>query len=144
MDFSVSINDQTRERFFKPIFDKYPNLEKQIIRDFKKYKESNGDLVPNYFGRDVAYVEPYLANKIGLMHIHMCFPPNKFNDSDAQYYRVCKKGQTDACLVYISGSLSINHFSLLAIFSPDAHKKSRDKSIMDYICRVAEDFYINN
>ncbi|XKM13967.1 type II toxin-antitoxin system YafO family toxin [Orbaceae bacterium ac157xtp] len=144
MDFSVSINEQTRERFFKPIFDKYPNLENQIISDFRKYKESNGDIVPNYFGRDTAYVEPLLAYKIGLMHIHLCFPPNKFNDSVAQYYRVCKKGQTDVCLVYVSGSFNINYFSLLAIFSPDAHEKSRNKSIMDYICRVAEDFYNNN
>lgn len=140
----ASINPSTRDDFFADAFLRFPELEASIILDFKRYK-ATGEL-PNYFGRDVAYTQPYGAFKSGLMHIHLCLPPNTFSDKKPQPDRVCKRGdpENDACLVYVQGELYENRYSLIAIMHPDAHTKAREHGLMSYLARVAQEFKDNN
>lgn len=140
----VSINPATKESFFKEAFLRFPQLEASILQDFKRYK-GTGEL-PHYFGRDVAYTQPYGAFRAGLMHIHLCLPPNSFPKNRPQPDRVCRKGdpENDACLVYVQGELYENNYSLIAIMHPDAHEKARQADIMSYLARVAQDFRDNN
>lgn len=76
MEIEISINKDTRKGFIDEIFLKHPKLEQLIIDDFYRYKTSGK--LPSYFGRDVAFTEPYVAFKSGMMHIHLKFPPGKF------------------------------------------------------------------
>lgn len=146
MPVSVSINPHTRERFFSTVFDKSPNLERQLLSDFKVYKASRREKLPAYFGKDVPYIKPYAAEKVGLMHIHFCIPPDKFNESLPQSDRVCRKGNPDKdiCLVYVQSEIDENVYSLLAILGPDAHEQARKLEIMNYLCRIAQDFIDKN
>ncbi|NIF23708.1 type II toxin-antitoxin system YafO family toxin [Candidatus Pantoea multigeneris] len=140
----VSVHPATRERFFLEIFTKYPTLESAILADFKRYKSE--DILPDYFGRDVAYTEPYAAFRSGLMHIHLCFPPDSFPSNRPQPDRVCKRGspENDASLVYVQGELYENRYSLIAIMHPDAHGKARQHEVMNYPTRIAQEFRDNN
>jgi len=140
----ASINEKTKENFFDGVFIQFPELEASIISDFQRYK-STGKL-PHYFGRDVAFTQPYGAFRAGLMHIHLCLPPGKFPEKLPQPDRVCKKGDpnNDACLVYVQGELYENRYSLIAIMYPDAHTKTREHQVMSYLARIAQDFKDNN
>ncbi|WP_426817682.1 type II toxin-antitoxin system YafO family toxin [Winslowiella sp. 2C04] len=140
----VSINSHTKEEFFNEAFFRFPELEASILQDFQRYK-ATGEL-PHYFGRDVAYTQPYSAFRSGLMHIHLCLPPNSFPKNRPQNDRVCKRDdpERDACLVYVQGELYENRYSLIAIMHPDAHEKARQHSIMSYLSTVAQDFKDNN
>lgn len=140
----VTINPATRDAFFKDFFIRFPELEQAIIDDFTRYKET-GEL-PSYFGRDVAYTQPYAAFKSGLMHIHLALPPKSFSVNLPQADRVCRKGvpDDDACLVYVQGLMEENTYSLIAVMHPDAHGEARRPEIMNYLCRIAQDFKDNN
>lgn len=144
MEIEISINDTTRKEYFESVFLKHPELEDSIIADFRRYKET-GEL-PSYFGTDVAYTQPHAAINAGLMHIHLKFPPDKFNKNIPQSDRKCKIGDpgNDAALVYVQGELYENKYSLLAIFNPDAHGVARNHELMSYLCRIAQDFRDNN
>lgn len=140
----VSINDYTKESFFSEAFLRFPELESSILQDFQRYKATSE--LPSYFGRDVAYTQPHSAFRSGLMHIHLCLPPNTFPKNRPQNDRVCKRNDpdNDACLVYVQGELYENRYSLIAIMHPDAHEKARKHEIMSYLSRVAQDFRDNN
>lgn len=144
MHIHASINDYTRKDFFEEVFTKFPTLERTILDDFIRYK-STGEL-PNYFGTDVAYTQPHVVYKAGVMHIHLCLPPNTFQSNRPQADRKCKMGDpdNDACLVYVQGDLYENRYSLLAIMYPDAHSKGRQVDVMSYLGRIAQQFKDNN
>ncbi|HHJ4352028.1 TPA: type II toxin-antitoxin system YafO family toxin [Citrobacter freundii] len=144
MHLEASINPATKAEFFDEVFLKFPELEASIIDDFLRYK-ATGDL-PQYFGRDVAYTQPYGAFRAGLMHIHLCLPPNKFPENRPQPDRVCNKGDpnNDACLVYVQGELYENKYSLIAIMHPDAHGKARKHDVMSYLARIAQNYKDEN
>ncbi|EPZ1175224.1 type II toxin-antitoxin system YafO family toxin [Klebsiella oxytoca] len=144
MHIHASINDYTRKDFFEEVFTKFPALERTILDDFIRYK-STGEL-PNYFGTDVAYTQPHGVYKAGVMHIHLCLPPNTFPLNRPQADRKCKMGDpdNDACLVYVQGDLYENRYSLLAIMHPDAHSKGRQVEVMAYLGRIAQQFKDNN
>ncbi|AUU88772.1 hypothetical protein C2U55_06615 [Enterobacteriaceae bacterium ENNIH3] len=144
MPIEASINPATKAEFFDKVFIDYPKLEASIIDDFIRYK-ATGQL-PRYFGRDVAYTEPHGAFKAGLMHIHLCLPPNVFPEKCPQPDRVCKKGapEKDACLVYVQGELYENKYSLIAIMHPDAHGKARQPKVMSHLARIAQKFKDEN
>lgn len=84
--------------------------------------------------------------RAGLMHIHLCLPPNKFPEKLPQPDRVCKKGDpdNDACLVYVQGELYENKYSLIAIMYPDAHEKARKHDVMSYLARIAQNYKDEN
>ena len=140
----VSINIHTKESFFSEAFLRFPALESSILQDFRRYKATNE--LPGYFGRDVAYTQPHSAFRSGLMHIHLCLPPNNFPKNRPQNDRVCKLGEpeNDACLVYVQGELYENRYSLIAIMHPGAHEKARNHEVMSYLSRIAQDFRDNN
>lgn len=144
MHIDASINQQTKSVFFDDVFTKFPSLEATILEDFIRYK-ATGDL-PHYFGTDVAYTQPHAALKAGVMHIHLCLPPNSFPTKRPQADRKCRMGDplNDACLVYVQGVLYENKYSLLAIMHPDAHSMARKHEVMSYLCRVATDFKDQN
>lgn len=144
MHITASINPQTKAEYFDPVFLKFPSLEQSILNDFIRYK-SAGKL-PSYFGTDVAYTQPHAVFKAGLMHIHLCLPPNTFPENRPQADRKCRKGdpQNDACLVYVQGELYEDRFSLLAIMHPDAHGLARKNAIMTYLGQIAQNFKDNN
>lgn len=144
MPLNVSINPATRDAFFSDFFVRFPTLEQSIIDDFARYEET-GEL-PDYFGRDVAYTQPHSAYRAGLMHIHLCLPPNVFPDNRPQFDRVCRIGDADndACLVYVQGEMEEDRFSLIAVMHPDAHREARRPEIMSYLSRIAQDFRDNN
>ncbi|TPD93606.1 hypothetical protein FJP68_14555 [Pantoea vagans] len=140
----VSINPNTKENFFSEVFLRFPELETSILQDFQRYK-ATGEL-PNYFGRDVAYTQPHSAFRSGLMHIHLCLPPNSFPKKRPQSDRVCKRDdpEQDACLVYVQGELYEDRYSLIAIMHPNAHEMARQHDVMSYLSRVAQEFRDNN
>ncbi|MET6581854.1 type II toxin-antitoxin system YafO family toxin [Morganella morganii] len=143
-EIEVTINEQARAQFFGGLFQKHQDLESCLINDFKKYK-SDG-VVPSYFGRDVAYVQPYSALKACLMHIHLKIPPDKFPSDRVQYYRTHKTddSENDICLVYTQGLIEDHRYSIIAILHPDAHVKARDYKVMDALAQLAQDFRDNN
>lgn len=143
-DIEVYINEYTRKDFFDEIFLKYPELEIQLINDFKRYK-STGEL-PIYFGRDAPYIRPYSAEKACLMHIHLKIPPDSFPRDRVQYFRTHKQGdpEKDICLVYVQGLIEDHRYSLLAIIHPNAHEKARNYQLMDRLAQVAQKFRDNN
>lgn len=144
MHIEASINHQTKSVFFDEVFTRFPDLEATILDDFIRYKAT--EQLPHYFGTDVAYTQPYAAFKAGVMHIHLCLPPNKFPLKLPQADRKCRKGdpQNDACLVYVQGELYENRYSLLAILHPDAHSTAREVEVMSYLCRIATEFKAQN
>lgn len=80
------------------------------------------------------------------MHIHLKFPPNSLPENLPQSERKRKVGdpEKDACLVYVQGDLDENKFSILGIFNPDGHGVVKNKEIMSYLSRIAQNFRDNN
>lgn len=136
----VRIHEQTYQELFLDILQDHPSLIDGIKRDFETYKQTGH--LPSYFGRDVAYTQPYAAYRAGLMHIHLALPPNTFPEKLPQFDRVCRRGRPegDAALVYAQGELDDNEYCILAILHPDAHAKAREEKIMRYLARLAQEF----
>lgn len=145
MPVEVSFHDETFEKFFKPVDQSYPGLSDDLRRDFIRYIESDRESIPDYFGRDVPYLQPELAAQVHLMHIHILIKPDTFPRRKTQLDRVCPRDpQRDAALVYVQGELEENRYCLLAFFWPDAHGKARDKGAMNYLARLAKRFRDEN
>jgi mRNA interferase YafO len=118
-----------------------PELQKffsDVAEDFKDYKEK--DETPEYFGRDTVYLQPPLAEQIGLMHIHLAVPPFKFDQNRTAYDRVCPRDNPncDAALIYVNGWLENHRYCLLGILWPSAHEQQRKAELMQRISRHAK------
>ncbi|WP_312483839.1 type II toxin-antitoxin system YafO family toxin [Pseudomonas sp.] len=131
----VRINPRTYDSFFAPVAKQYPGLIDKLIRDFKRYVDSDRNYQPSYFGRDCPYVEPPLAYSSRLMHLHLNLSPSGFPHSKPRNDRT-----SDTALVYVRGELDDYQYSLLAVFHPDAHHLARDSKMMNYLARIAKDF----
>lgn len=127
----VCIHPETFKTMFADAGKDFPGLLNNLVMDFRRYKES-GDL-PDYFGRDVPYVEPQAAYNARLMHIHL--KPSKFPRNRPQADRT-----SDISLVYARGELEENQFCFLAVFYPGAHQKARDSRLMNYLARLGQEF----
>lgn len=113
--------------FAAPQFQTYPDF-KAIVKDFKKYKQTNKTEFDNFkFGKDVSYNRPWSAVAAELHHIHLV--PIKSRDNTS-----------DRFLVYSRGYLDPNAYVVLAIFEPDAHAISRNTLIMSQMAELAEAF----
>lgn len=138
----VEFNPETYDVLFKDVLKDYPDLLNNLTADFTRYTETSRCEIPNYFGRDAAYVNPHGAITAGLMHIHIALPPAEFPQKRPQHDRVCRKGapDKDAALVYTQGLYDEDRYSLIALLHPDAHSKARERNIMNYLIDVANRF----
>lgn len=138
----VEFNPETYEKLFVSVLSDYPDLLDNLVADFTRYIETNRFEIPNYFGRDAAYVKPHGAITSGLMHIHIALPPTVFAKGRPQHDRTCRVGapDKDAALVYTQGLYEDDRYSLIALLHPDAHSKARERRVMNYLVAVANRF----
>lgn len=142
MSVVVEFNPETYQTLFKDVLVEHPELLQNLKQDFIDYVESDGHKLPDYFGKDSPYMQPYVAAKVGLMHIHIAIPPVSFQRNKPQHARKCPQGDPakDAALVYVRGELYDNHYSLIALLHPGAHDEARKDKVMRYLIAVAERF----
>jgi mRNA interferase YafO len=141
MTITVEYSSDTYDDLFKDVLDQYPKLEKNLLEDFRTYIASNRNLLPDYFGRDTSYTQPYEAFIACLMHIHIAIPPLVFPKNKPQYDRTCPGDPAkDAALVYVNGLLDEDHYVLIALLHPGAHSKARNEKVMKRLAAVAKDF----
>ncbi len=121
-----------------------------IIKEFKKHK-ANPDVENFYFGKDTPYHGYNIDNKLLLSHIHTV-PLNDneklniWNDKFKKNIERKSKGlspitkTSDACLVYIKHPNG--NYLLITFFSnPTAHKKNKERSLMNKLRDIADHFY---
>lgn len=118
----------------------YPSLQDDLISDFHQYVSGQG--LPQTFGRDSIFNEPYLAFRAMLRHIHIALPPATFHHSRNQVDRTNREGDphNDAWLVYVKHAFYDNRYLILAIMHPDAHGQARDTAIMKKLGYIAQEF----
>jgi len=147
LQVSVEYNVQTYEKFFQPVFLRFPALEQTLLDDFKLYKETQ--TLPHYFGRDTLYDRPEDIQDAKLWHLHLAVGNNKFpaptvpkgkppvlaNAATLQWSRT-----SNSCLVYTQHLLDETSYSLIALFHPYAHADGRDYKLMRELAQVSRDF----
>lgn len=146
MGIEVSIHPSTRVELFDDVLRDYPEIESCLLADFKRYIETQGDVIPNYFGCDQPYSEPSAARSGQLRHIHIALPPQVFNENVAQCYRKCskEKPELDAALVYVQGEYYEDRYMILAFFAPRAHDKAKVNAVMTRLGLLAKEFRDQN
>lgn len=146
MTVEVFFHKRTFSEFFEPVDLKHPGLSSTLKSEFTRYLESDRVMLPSIFGKDDCYMQPPQAAQACLMHIHIKIPPACFPKNLPRHQRKCAKGRPgeDAALVYVPGEMEENRFLLLAFFWPDAHAKSRDRTTMRYLARLAQDWRDQN
>ncbi|HEY0209503.1 type II toxin-antitoxin system YafO family toxin [Acerihabitans sp.] len=143
MHITVEYNVDSYEYYLSPVFLQFPGLDKTLLEDFRNYK-ATGKL-PDYFGRDTAYDRPDDIQDSGLWHVHLSIngdrfitPPRHANLADPvvlQWYRT-----SDTALVYAKSLLDENSYSLIAVFTPPAHRKANDEDRMRRLADYARKF----
>ncbi len=106
-----------------------------LTNDFRRYKETGQK--PDLFGRDEAYDHPDtlpILKSEEVKHIHLAASDAPFL-SAIQFYQTCDKH-----LAYCQGWEDPSCFLLIAILTPDAHKQSRNRTIMHKLGLIAEKF----
>jgi mRNA interferase YafO len=136
----------TFSEFFAPADVQHPGLSSILRSEFLRYVESDRFYLPSIFGKDDAYMQPPQAVQACLMHIHIKIPPARFPAGVPRQQRKCALGRPgeDAALIYVPGELEENRYLLLAFLWPNAHDKSRDRTIMRYLSRIALDWRDKN
>ncbi len=121
---------------------KHPTLRESLLNDFRVYADSEGRLLPSTFGRDSIFNEPYLAQRAGLRHIHLCLQPGGFNPNLVQYDRTTPPGcpEQDAFLIYARHEFYEGRYLILTLMQPDAHVQARNASIMKNLGYIAQAF----
>lgn len=138
-EIEVSYNKETFSKYFEPKLSAYPTLGENLIDDFRRHK--SGEL-PSYFGKESIYATPFEIIRSQLWHIHLCIPPKTFPAELEQAHRTCLKGDpdNDIALVYTSGEMNLNKYSLIAILCPDAHQTAKNLALIKYLASVAQRF----
>lgn len=130
-EVEVEYHKETYADYIAPIESLHPGFSVDLLNDFKRYKESMGDIVPNYFGRDAYYHHPpAIANC--LQHIHLCIPPREFRRRTLQYNRTCRANEPehDIALVYAQNKYDPHKYTIIGVLTPDAHAAARNESLM--------------
>lgn len=147
MQITVTYNPHTYEKFFAPVFARFPQLEQSLVDDFIHYK-ATGQL-PHYFGRDTLYDRPEDIKDAQLWHLHLEIGANKFplptypngknfassDQATLQWYRT-----SDSCLVYTQNLINENAYSLIAVFHPWAHSEAQNYKQIRALATVAREF----
>lgn len=146
MAVEVCFHKLTFAEFFAPVDLKHPGLSATLKGEFTRYIESDRVQLPSIFGKDDAYMQPPQAVRACLMHIHIKIPPATFPKGLPRHQRKCARGNPgeDAALIYVPGELEEDKYLLLAFLWPDAHAKSRDRTTMRYLSRLALDWREKN
>ncbi|MGJ8523601.1 hypothetical protein R84981_002313 [Carnimonas sp. R-84981] len=117
-------------------------LLEKLKSDFSRYIDSGFTEYPDYFGRVAPYLQPYAAERAGLMHIHLALPPRKFDKNRAlQDRKNLKDPSSDAVLVYCQHLLNSDNYLLLALLYPDGHSEQKKPHVMGYLAKEAEKFH---
>lgn len=137
----VAFHPET-EHYFDSIDTTFPGFKQELLESFTDYIASGREVVPDCFGNDAPYTQPYGAFRAGLMHIHIAVPPTTLPRKRPQADRKCPMNapDQDAALVYVQGELEEDHYCLLAILYPDAHQRASDNRTIPYLARLAQDF----
>lgn len=137
----VDFHPATRH-YFDTIDATFPGFKHELLESFTDYIASNREVVPDCFGNDAPYTQPYSAFRAGLMHIHIAVPPTTFPSKRPQADRKCPMNapDQDAALVYVQGELEEDHYCLLAILYPSAHQLANDQRTIPYLARLAQAF----
>lgn len=130
------------EQALDAIADDFPTLKQDLIADFRAYVASEGSLIPDNFGRDSIFNEPYLAQRARLRHIHVCLPPDTFDPNRTQSDRTnsADDPKRDAFLVYVRHEFYEERYLLIDFMFPDAHGVARDHEVMRRLGYIAQAF----
>ena len=66
------------EHYFDSVDTAFPGFKQELLESFMDYIASGREVVPDCFGNDAPYTQPYSAFRAGLMHIHIAVPPTTF------------------------------------------------------------------
>ena len=116
----------------------YPAI-KLLAKDFSGYKRNI--LVPDYFGRDGDYLRPKECCEEGVWHLHLCEttpPPDTWTCIRNLFSR-----KSDIHLVYCCGFYDPNHYLLITVLTPDAHRQANNIDRMLDIAAIAAGFREN-
>ena len=116
MSFSVSLNPDSCDRYFRTFFASHPDVSPQLaddlLRDFELYKRYGRK--PDYFGRDCRYDRPESIISSEIYHIHLDLVSTvPFNGQRVQFRQV-----SDTALVYTRGFFNEDAYSILAVLEP--------------------------
>lgn len=144
MSVEIEFSQLTKVIWYDEIVAQYPNFIDNLKRDLAKYIETNGDELPDYFGKDDLYTFPRSIMTESVRHIHLKIPPDVFNSRRRQIDRKCKIGEfdKDIALVYVISKYNPNKASILAILNGNAHKLAQDEKLMLQIKEAARVFHI--
>lgn len=121
---------------------RFPKLRDDLIADFRQYVASSWTQVPEYFGRDSIYTQPFVAMRAKLRHIHIRLPPRSFSPNTSQWDRTAPSNapDQDAALLYVQHEFDEHRFLILAFLYPDAHGQARQERLMKYLGYEAQIF----
>ena len=137
-DIEVEFCKETYSSYVEPVEKLHPGFAEKLIEDFRRYKQTQCDEIPEYFGRDAPYEWPPAIAGC-LHHIHLCIPPRKFNKRHAQSDRTCSK-DNDVALVYAQNKYDLNRYKIIGVLTPAAHAKARCSQTMLYLGGIAREF----
>lgn len=140
-----SIQIDTHSLFDQALSDlseRYPSLQLDILNSFYTYVSSETADLPETFGRDSIFNEPYLAQRAKLRHLHICLPPSTFDVNRCQQDRKNPLGdpENDVFLVYVRHEFYEHRFLIVALLQPDAHALARDTEVMKQLGYIAQEF----
>lgn len=140
-EVEVEFHSETYDSYIKPVDNKYAGFANQLLADFKRYKQSQGDDLPSYFGRDAPYHYPPSVAYC-LQHIHLCIPPRRFKSNRPQNDRTCRTGQpeNDIALIYAQNKYDLYKYVIIGVLMPDAHKTARNDSLMMRLGSIARSY----
>lgn len=141
IEVEVDFHKDTYNTYVAHVESKYAGFSVSLLNDFKRYKQSFGDNLPDYFGRDSFYHSPPAVANC-LQHIHLCLPPRKFGKKTPQYERTCRVGrpQHDIALVYAQNKYDPNKYTIIGVLTPDAHAAARNDPLMMKLGGIARTF----
>lgn len=132
----VEINPETRAKFLEPSFLKYPDLENQLIAEFKYCKDNNAST--STFGNDSAFTFPPFAVEAQLYRFHIKLPNEQSWSANIADY----KKTSNTYLVYAKHMWDDNRYSILAVVNP-AHTlmPAGNNQLISYFSACAERFH---
>jgi len=136
-----------------PLFDEalndlsgvWPSIRQDLLDNFHTYVSSETAVLPDTFGRDSIFNEPYLAQRARLRHLHICLPPRTFDGNRCQQDRKNRPEapENDVFLVYARHEFDEHRFLIVALLQPDAHALARDTAVMKRLAYIAQEFQDN-
>lgn len=143
MSIQIEFSQLTKIIWYDDIVKQHPNFIDILKLDLARYIETNGDSLPDYFGKDDLYTYPRSIITESVRHIHLKIPPDIFNSRLTQKDRKCKinEPEKDIALIYVISKYDPNKASILAILKGNAHELAKDEKLMIQIKEAARAFH---